>query len=79
MIDKNSLFCLTVSSKQQCYSTHSLENERITNIFCSFEKIPRILSFCGQAKEIKQKTKAGMLLFLYFAKPQEPINFLILQ
>lgn len=55
IMDENRVLWLNVTGSGNETAAHLLENERITIMFCSFEKAPNILRLYGKGKEIKPK------------------------
>lgn len=53
VINENKVLWLNVTGSGNETAAHLAENERITIMFCSFEKIPNILRLYGKGKEIK--------------------------
>ncbi|WP_435414080.1 pyridoxamine 5'-phosphate oxidase family protein [Polaribacter aestuariivivens] len=54
IIEENRVLWLNVTGSGNETAAHLLENERITIMFCSFEKVPNILRLYGKGKEIKE-------------------------
>lgn len=54
VIEENRVLWLNVTGSGNETAAHLLENERITIMFCSFEKAPNILRLYGKGKEIKE-------------------------
>ncbi|WP_439128694.1 pyridoxamine 5'-phosphate oxidase family protein [Polaribacter sp.] len=54
IIEENRVLWLNVTGSGNETAAHLLENERITIMFCSFEKAPNILRLYGKGKEIKE-------------------------
>jgi hypothetical protein len=66
VLDENHVLWLSVTGSGNETAAHLLENERITIMFCSFEKVPNILRLYGKGREIKPKDtnwKAFISLF----------------
>ena len=57
VMDENRVLWLNVTGSGNETAAHLLENERITIMFCSFEKEPNILRLYGKGKEIKPNDK----------------------
>ena len=57
VINENKVLWLNVTGSGNETAAHLAENERITIMFCSFEKVPNILRLYGKGKEIKPKDK----------------------
>ena len=55
VMHENRVLWLNVTGSGNETAAHLLENQRITIMFCSFEKTPNILRLYGKGKEIKQK------------------------
>lgn len=55
IVDKNTILWLNVTGSGNETAAHLLKNNRITMMFCSFEKVPSILRLYGKGKEIKPK------------------------
>ena len=55
VLDENRVLWLNVTGSGNETAAHLSENERITIMFCSFEKAPNILRLYGKGKEIKPK------------------------
>ena len=55
VINQNKVLWLNVTGSGNETAAHLSENERITIMFCSFEKVPNILRLYGKGKEIKPK------------------------
>lgn len=53
IVDKNTILWLNVTGSGNETAAHLLKNNRITMMFCSFEKVPSILRLYGKGKEIK--------------------------
>jgi hypothetical protein len=53
VLDENHVLWLSVTGSGNETAAHLVENERITIMFCSFEKVPNILRLYGKGKEIK--------------------------
>jgi hypothetical protein len=53
VVNENRVLWLNVTGSGNETAAHLLENERITIMFCSFEKVPNILRLYGKGKEIK--------------------------
>lgn len=54
VMNENRVLWLNVTGSGNETAAHLLENERITIMFCSFEKAPNILRLYGKGKEIKE-------------------------
>ena len=54
VMSENRVLWLNVTGSGNETAAHLLENERITIMFCSFEKAPNILRLYGKGKEIKE-------------------------
>ena len=70
VIDKNHVLWLSVTGSGNETAAHLAENERITIMFCSFEKAPNILRLYGKGKEIKPKDENWNELISLF--PETP-------
>lgn len=57
VIDENRVLWLNATGSGNETAAHLNENERITIMFCSFEKVPNILRLYGSGKEIKPTDK----------------------
>tara|TARA_B110000285_G_C14918614_1_gene511455 strand:+ start:33 stop:575 length:543 start_codon:yes stop_codon:yes gene_type:complete len=57
VINENRVLWLNVTGSGNETAAHLSENERITIMFCSFEKVPSILRLYGLGKEIKPTDK----------------------
>jgi hypothetical protein len=57
VMHENRVLWLNVTGSGNETAAHLSENERITIMFCSFEKVPNILRLYGKGKEIKPKDK----------------------
>ena len=57
VINENKVLWLNVTGSGNETAAHLAENERITIMFCSFEKVPNILRLYGKGKEIKPNDK----------------------
>lgn len=57
VMSENRVLWLNVTGSGNETAAHLLENERITIMFCSFEKVPNILRLYGKGKEIKPNDK----------------------
>jgi hypothetical protein len=68
VIAENSVLWLNVTGSGNETAAHLLENERITIMFCSFEKAPNILRLYGKGKEIKEGDKSWKDLISLFPK-----------
>jgi hypothetical protein len=68
VIAENSVLWLNVTGSGNETAAHLLENERITIMFCSFEKAPNILRLYGKGKEIKEGDKSWNDLISLFPK-----------
>ena len=55
VLNENTVLWLNVTGSGNETAAHLSENERITIMFCSFEKVPNILRLYGKGKEIKPK------------------------
>jgi hypothetical protein len=55
VMHENRVLWLNVTGSGNETAAHLSENERITIMFCSFEKVPNILRLYGKGKEIKPK------------------------
>jgi hypothetical protein len=55
VLDENHVLWLSVTGSGNETAAHLLESERITIMFCSFEKVPNILRLYGKGREIKPK------------------------
>jgi len=55
VLDENHVLWLSVTGSGNETGAHLLESERITIMFCSFEKVPNILRLYGKGREIKPK------------------------
>lgn len=53
VMNENRILWLNVTGSGNETAAHLLENERITIMFCSFEKVPNILRLYGKGTEIK--------------------------
>jgi hypothetical protein len=53
VMNENRVLWLNVTGSGNETAAHLLENQRITMMFCSFEKVPNILRLYGKGKEIK--------------------------
>jgi len=54
VLSENRVLWLNVTGSGNETAAHLLENQRITIMFCSFEKAPNILRLYGTGKEIKE-------------------------
>lgn len=54
VMNENRVLWLNVTGSGNETAAHLLENNRITIMFCSFEKAPNILRLYGKGKEIKE-------------------------
>ncbi|APZ45727.1 pyridoxamine 5'-phosphate oxidase [Polaribacter reichenbachii] len=54
VMSENRVLWLNVTGSGNETAAHLLENERITIMFCSFDKAPNILRLYGKGKEIKE-------------------------
>ncbi|EAQ42785.1 pyridoxamine 5'-phosphate oxidase family protein [Polaribacter sp. MED152] len=54
VLSENRVLWLNVTGSGNETAAHLLENNRITIMFCSFEKAPNILRLYGSGKEIKE-------------------------
>jgi hypothetical protein len=57
VMSENRVLWLNVTGSGNETAAHLLENERITIMFCSFEKVPNILRLYGKGNEIKPNNK----------------------
>ena len=57
IMNENRVLWLNVTGSGNETAAHLLENNRITIMFCSFEKMPNILRLYGKGKEIKPNDK----------------------
>ena len=57
VMNENRVLWLNVTGSGNETAAHLLENNRITIMFCSFEKTPNILRLYGSGKEIKPNDK----------------------
>lgn len=58
VMHENRVLWLNVTGSGNETAAHLLENQRITIMFCSFEKAPNILRLYGKGKEIKPNDEA---------------------
>lgn len=70
VIEENRVLWLNVTGSGNETAAHLLENERITIMFCSFEKVPNILRLYGKGKEIKEGDDSWKELISLF--PETP-------
>jgi len=70
VLSENRVLWLNVTGSGNETAAHLLENERITIMFCSFEKVPNILRLYGKGKEIKQGAESWNELISLF--PETP-------
>ncbi|MDD7915516.1 pyridoxamine 5'-phosphate oxidase family protein [Polaribacter ponticola] len=68
VINENKVLWLNVTGSGNETAAHLAENERITIMFCSFEKIPNILRLYGKGKEIKPNDKEWEKVISLFPK-----------
>jgi hypothetical protein len=57
VMNENRVLWLNVTGSGNETAAHLAENERITIMFCSFEKVPNILRLYGKGSEIKPNDK----------------------
>lgn len=57
VIDQNKIVWLNLTGSGNETAAHLLENDRMTIMFCSFEKMPMILRLYGNAKIYHEKDK----------------------
>lgn len=57
VLNENRVLWLNVTGSGNETAAHLAENERITIMFCSFEKVPNILRLYGKGTEIKPNDK----------------------
>lgn len=70
VMNENRVLWLNVTGSGNETAAHLLENQRITMMFCSFEKVPNILRLYGKGKEIKPTDAAWKELVSLF--PETP-------
>ncbi len=70
VMNENRVLWLNVTGSGNETAAHLSENERITIMFCSFEKVPNILRLYGKGKEIKPNDEAWKEVVSLF--PQTP-------
>jgi hypothetical protein len=70
VLNENRVLWLNVTGSGNETAAHLLENNRITIMFCSFEKAPNILRLYGTGKEIKEGDKEWEELISLF--PETP-------
>ena len=70
VMDENRVLWLNVTGSGNETAAHLLENNRITIMFCSFEKAPNILRLYGKGTEIKPNNKDWDEVVLLF--PETP-------
>ncbi len=70
ILEENRVIWLNVTGSGNETAAHLLENERITIMFCSFEKTPNILRLYGKGKEIKEGNLSWKELISFF--PETP-------
>ena len=70
VLSENRVLWLNVTGSGNETAAHLLENERITIMFCSFEKVPNILRLYGKGKEIKEGDESWNELISLF--PETP-------
>jgi hypothetical protein len=70
ILSENRVLWLNVTGSGNETAAHLLENERITIMFCSFEKAPSILRLYGKGKEIKEDDDSWNELICLF--PETP-------
>jgi hypothetical protein len=70
VVNENRVLWLNVTGSGNETAAHLSENERITIMFCSFEKVPSILRLYGKGVEIKQRDKGWNDLISLF--PETP-------
>ena len=70
VMNENRVLWLNVTGSGNETAAHLLENERITMMFCSFEKVPTILRLYGKGREIKPTDAAWKELVSLF--PETP-------
>lgn len=58
VMNENRVLWLNVTGSGNETAAHLAENERITIMFCSFEKVPNILRLYGKGTEIKPNNKS---------------------
>lgn len=66
VLSKNEVGYMDVISSGNETSAHTLENGRITFMFCSFDKKPKILRLYGQGRTILRNQKEWNLYASYF-------------
>jgi hypothetical protein len=70
ILEENRVIWLNVTGSGNETAAHLNENERITIMFCSFEKVPTILRLYGKGKEIKEGNDSWNELISFF--PETP-------
>lgn len=70
ILEENRIIWLNVTGSGNETAAHLLENNRITLMFCSFEKSPNILRLYGKGKEIKEGDESWNELISFF--PETP-------
>jgi hypothetical protein len=70
VMNENRVLWLNVTGSGNETAAHLLENERITIMFCSFEKEPKILRLYGRGKEIKPNDRSWKEVISLF--PETP-------
>ena len=68
VINENRVLWLNVTGSGNETAAHLLENQRITIMFCSFEKVPNILRLYGKGTEIKPSDKSWDEVISLFPK-----------
>lgn len=68
ILEENRVIWLNVTGSGNETAAHLNENERITIMFCSFEKTPNILRLYGKGKEIKEGNASWDELISFFPK-----------